>query len=386
MATGFDPSMRRQTPLAGQLIQRIHDQGPLSVLDYVEGCLSDPTHGYYTTQTAIGSDGDFVTAPEISQVFGEMVGVWCASTWQQMERPPTLDLVELGPGRGTLMADILRTLAKVPELAAAIRVHLVEISPNLSRLQHDAVAGFVPKLSHWRTLDEFRLATNQDHTATIVVANEYLDALGVEQWIAKPMPTPGQLAWHQRLVGIDDAGLLQFETADTPDDDALLHLPSDVAAAPNEIFEAAPAFASTVVPGMAALAERAPLAGLFIDYGHTQSATGETLQAVRNHAYEHPLTSPGEADLTAQVDFAALARLAKRAGLAADGPLTQAEFLGRLGIVERTSRLMSANPDKAAMIEAGTMRLLAPNGMGSRFKAIALRSPSLASLPCFQLQ
>ena len=193
------------------------------------------------------------------------------------------------------------------------------------------------------------------------------------------------MAWHQRRVGVDDAGLLQFETDGIPADVAAGPFPAGLAAASGEIFEIAPNLTASVIPCLKALAERGPLSGLFIDYGHTISATGETLQAVRNHAYEHPLTSPGEADLTAHVDFAMFAQLSGAAGLAVDGPLTQAEFLGRLGIVERTSRLMSANPARAAEIEAGTMRLLAPNGMGTRFKAIAVRSPSLAPLPCFQL-
>ena len=318
-------------------------------------------------------------------MFGELIGVWCALAWQQMDRPDALNLVELGPGRGTLMADALRALTKVPGLAQSLRLQLVESSPHLSRLQDEALAGRGPRPTHWRSLEEFCRDASRSSGPTIVIANEFLDALGVTQWIAQPSDAADRVAWHKRRVGVDDAGLLQFEIDRAPTDVAADLPPTDLSAESGEIFELAPAFAASVVPGLKTLAERGPLAGLFIDYGHTASATGETLQAVRNHTYEHPLSSPGEADLTAQVDFAMLTRFANSAGLAVNRPTTQAEFLGRLGIVERTSRLMSANPAKAATIETGTMRLLAPNGMGTRFKAITLRSPDLAPLPCFQL-
>ncbi|MGI9411814.1 MAG: class I SAM-dependent methyltransferase [Hyphomicrobiaceae bacterium] len=385
MVTGIDPGMRRQTPLAKLLVQRIREQGAISVLDYIETCLTDPIYGYYTTQTAIGSDGDFITAPEISQVFGELIGVWCVLVWQQMERPDALNLVELGPGRGTLMADALRALAKVPGLAQSLRLHLIESSDHLSHQQDETLAGLGSNPKHWRSLEEYCREANRGSGPAIIIANEFLDALGITQWIAQRSDVADRVAWHQRRVGVDDAGLLQFEMDRAPTDEAADLPPTDLTAEPGEIFEFAPAFDASVVLGLKTLAERGPLAGLFIDYGHTVSATGETLQAVRNHTYEHPLSSPGEADLTAQVDFAMLTRLATSAGLAVDRPVTQAEFLGRLGVVERTSRLMSANPAKAATIEAGTMRLLAPNGMGTRFKAITLRSPGLAPLPCFQL-
>ena len=177
MATDFDPAMRRQTPLADGLIRHIRRQGAISVDEYVAVCLTDPAHGYYTTQTAIGSDGDFITAPEITQVFGELIGVWCALAWQQMEQPETLNLVELGPGRGTLMADAVRALAKVPSLAQALRIHFVEASPHLSRLQNDALAESGLSQKHWRGLDEYCAGTSGCHAPTIVIANEFLDAL-----------------------------------------------------------------------------------------------------------------------------------------------------------------------------------------------------------------
>ena len=386
MTTNLDPDLRRATPLAGQLTERIHKQGPIPVESFILQCLTDPAHGYYTTRTTIGSDGDFTTAPEISQVFGELIGVWCALVWQQMQCPEAFDLVELGPGRGTLMADVLRVFAKVPGLTKALRLHLVELSPKLAHLQDAALAGSSAIPRRWHSLEQFARAAAHHDGPAIIIANEYLDALGVAQFVAQPCNTEQQVSWHRRFVGVDDTGLLQFETEATPTIQGpdLPQLPHTAKA--HDIFEHAPAIAGSVIPALTDLAERQPLASLFIDYGHTASAIGETLQAIRNHAYEHPLTSPGQADLTAHVDFAALARSATSAGLAVDGPFTQAEFLGRLGIIERTSHLMSANPDQAAMIEAGTLRLMAPNGMGSRFKAIALRSPSLAPLPCFQLQ
>lgn len=359
-----DPEARRTTPLALKLAQVIRASGPLPVADYMRACLLDPEHGYYIKRQPIGSSGDFITAPEISQVFGELIGLWCAVVWQQMGAPSRIDLVELGPGRATLMADALRALARVPAFLAAARVKLVEINPVLRRLQasslHDAGAAVC-----WHT----DLAEALDGCPAIVIGNEFLDALPVSQIVLT------DTGWRQRVVDFDASGRLVFAAGQLASGEGLASRWPDAEIGDIvEMGQPTPLITETLPSLPAAVA-------LFIDYGHTSRSIGDTLQAVREHRQEHPLTSPGEADLTTHVDFDLLSTRARAAGLVVDGPVTQTEFLGSLGIAERASRLMAANPSIAHEIEAGIARLISPYGMGSRFKAIGLRSPSLPSLP-----
>ncbi len=344
----YDPEARRDTPLARKLKQRIRREGPISVAEYMQVCLHDPEHGYYVKQAAIGRDGDFITAPEISQVFGELIGLWSAVVWQQMRSPAHINLVELGPGRGTLMRDALRAAGKVPEFFKALSVHLVESNERLTADQRAALADAGCQVN-WHAA----LATIPDGPA-IVVANEFLDTF----------PAAQHIGGKTRMIALDAAGNLIFEPADGAIREVQDH--------------------TALLAPLAARSEAAPLAALLIDYGHTATAPGETLQAVRAHTPEHPLCSPGEADLTVHVDFAAVAAAAQNRGLVVDGPISQGEFLGRLGIVERASRLMSANPAKAGEIELAIARLIAPQGMGSRFHVVGLRSPNLPKLPGFE--
>lgn len=333
---------------------------------FMQACLDDPVHGYRLKPDTIGAGGDFVTAPEISQVFGELIGLWCAVAWQGMGRPAPLRLVELGPGRGTLMRDVLRVAKAVPAFADAATVHLIEISPPLRRLQQDLLlrsegkAGF-PGIAWHRAVGDVPPG------AAIVVANEFLDALPIRQLLYCDD------GWHERVVEMAPEGGLRFAAGrkveyagGTPQPGAIVELR----------------------PGeddlLAALGARAgPLLALFVDYGPAEQSLGDTLQAVHRHGYSEPLAAPGMADLTAHVQFAALAGKARAAGLAVAGPVTQAEFLGRLGITERTVRLMAANPARAGEIEAATQRLMSPTGMGQLFKAMAMRSPGLPPPPAF---
>jgi NADH dehydrogenase [ubiquinone] 1 alpha subcomplex assembly factor 7 len=370
--------------LLAELTQRIRREGPLTVEAYMEACLGHPQFGYYRKAAAIGAAGDFITAPEISQVFGELIGLWCAVTWEAMRRPAPFRLIELGPGRGTLMRDALRAGRALPGFLAAAAVHLVEVSPRLRRLQREALGA-----STGKPLADGGIGASQGGLEiawhekvedvppgpAIVVANELLDALPIRQLIHA---TGG---WRERVVALGSDGQLQLEAGpDAPltRDEArwLAALPASDGA----IAELRPGEEALLT----ALAARSgPLAALLIDYGPAAPALGDTLQAVRNHAYADPLAEPGAADLTAHVQFAAVMAKARAAGLAADGPLTQAELLGRLGIVERTARLMAANPARAASIETGTQRLMSPGGMGQLFKAIAIRSPGLPVPPAF---
>lgn len=382
----YDPEARRDTPLALKLKEYIRANGPLSLKDFMAACLMDPEHGYYTGKTAIGAGGDFTTAPEISQVFGELIGLWSAVVWRQMGSPERLNLVELGPGRGTMMRDALRAAAKAPGFLDAVHVVLIEPSPTLRAIQAETLKGLSVPVLH---PSGPRHPGYADRHATIILANEMLDCLPIDQvqWGADGGLPP--MKWRRRTVELDAAGRLAFGLgeggalrADTPS-----RLP---APRPGDILEQRDPFA--IIGDIVVPAWTSPVAALLIDYGHVESGYGDTLQAVRNHAYEHPLTSPGEADLTAQVDFAAFVASVSehnaRPGavqLVVDGPVTQAEFLGSLGIVERASRLMAANPARAAEIETAVARLMAAPGMGSRFKAIGIRRPDLPPLPGFPM-
>jgi NADH dehydrogenase [ubiquinone] 1 alpha subcomplex assembly factor 7 len=358
--------------LLAELTERIRREGPLTVEAYMAACLGHPRYGYYRKAQAIGRAGDFVTAPEISQVFGELIGLWCAVTWDAMGRPAPLRLVELGPGRGTLMRDALRAAKALPGFLAAVSVHLMEISPTLRRMQRETLAPVGtggPETAWHAAIEEVPVGP------AIVIANEFLDALPVRQLIRDSG------AWRERVVGLGPDGRLQLAAGPTvPFTGGAGELPGDRPAPQGAVVELRPGEERL----LAALAARAsPLAALFIDYGPAEAAFGDTLQAVRGHAYADPLLEPGAADLTAHVQLAALVEKARAAGLAADGPVTQAEFLGRLGIVERTARLMAANPARAGEIEAGTQRLMSPGGMGQLFKAVTARSPGLPPPPGF---
>lgn len=364
----------KRTPLAAKLAQRIAEQGPISVADYIDACLNDPDHGYYRTRSAIGREGDFITAPEVSQIFGELIGLWCAIVWQQMGSPSKLNLVELGPGRGTLMRDALRAVKVVPGFDRVLQVHLIESNASLEAEQRTTLEA-VSATTHWHA----DLATALQpggaiaECPTILVANEFLDTLPVEQIVYR------QGSWHRRWVAIDDHGDLSFTVAEDRAD-APSALPAGIAPREGDIFEWAPQYES-LARLLAARAAGAPLAALFVDYGHVAMGFGDTLQAVAAHSHVSPLLAPGETDLSTQVDFARFVDACAQLDLVADGPLTQAEFLGALGIVQRASRLMSANPDKAGEIELAVARLIAPGGMGTRFHVTGIRGVNVAPLP-----
>lgn len=360
--TAADPA----TPLARRIADGIRREGPLPVAAFMAACLDDPEHGYYRTKPAIGRAGDFVTAPEISQVFGELMGLWAAVVWQQMGSPAAVTLVELGPGRGTLMRDALRATRRVAGFHAALKVVLVDANPHLRATQQATLAESCVPIAWCASLDDLAKGAGGP---VIVVANEFVDCWPVHQFVR------ANGRWQTRCVGLDGEGALAFvagsavevSTADCPDG----------------------AIAETFDYGaiVAALTRFRPVAALVVDYGDAAVGprVGDTLQAVRGHAYEPPLANPGEADMTAQVAFGTLAAAATASGaLAADGPITQATLLGRLGAVERASKLMAANPQAAAAIEASVARLLQPSGMGGRFKALAIRSAGLPVPPGFE--
>jgi SAM-dependent MidA family methyltransferase len=385
----YDPGARRDTPLARKLKERLRERDFLAMSLFVDSCLNDEEHGYYRTRDVIGRTGDFTTAPEISQIFGELIGLWCAVVWQQMGSPANLTLVELGPGRGTLMKDALRATAMVPGFHDALSIVLVEHSVRLRAAQSRALAENRCPLE-W--MDDYRRLFDSDFIAadraTIIVANEFFDALPASTLACHGRS--GQLGdqnvWIDCGVALEDDRLIERTPAESHMADGALDAAIDERtrrrnacfpnAQPGDIY-----IEQDFSPFAEALSRFERAAALVIDYGHTEPTLGDTLQAVRDHRFEHPLTSPGEADLSYQVGFGEMTEALRGQSLAVDGPVTQAEFLGALGLAERASRLMAANPARAHEIETAALRLIAPNAMGTRFKVLGARSPGLAHLP-----
>jgi NADH dehydrogenase [ubiquinone] 1 alpha subcomplex assembly factor 7 len=361
-----DPS-----PLESEVRRLIAIAGPMRIADYMQLCLTHPMHGYYINRDPLGAGGDFVTSPEISQMFGELIGLWMGAVWQQMGAPENVRVIELGPGRGTLMQDALRAARVAGRFRAALVVHLVEISPALRQAQERRLEGLdVPIFWHAALKDV-------PGGPAIVVANEFIDALPVHQAVKAAD------GWHERLINIGaDDNLVIVPAADP--------LPHFEASMPRSLRQSAIGSIYEWRSDRTALElgrrVRSDGAALVIDYGHANCGLGETLQAVSGHAAADPLRAPGLVDLTAHVDFEALAQSAGIIGARIHWPLAQREFLLRLGIEQRATVLKaSASPDQIVEIEAAYARLTGAEagGMGELFKAIAIADPKLGTLPGF---
>ena len=327
--------------LPDRLARAITLAGPIPIAQFMAAANAH----YYATRDPLGASGDFITAPEISQMFGELIGAWTADLWQRAGAPP-IAYVELGPGRGTLTADATRVMARA---GLTPPVHFVETSPVLRGEQAKRVPGAV-----WHG-DTTTLPTDR---ALLVIANEFFDALPIRQLVR------GGAAWHERLVACQDLLFLPIAGRAVPDAIIPVEL---AAAAPGSVIETSPA----AVAIMRDLAERLVAQGgamLTIDYGYEGPAIGDTLQAVRGHAVANPFDAPGEQDLTAHVDFATLGAAAAMAGARAHGPVSQGAFLTALGIDARAAKLGNAVRDDRD-------RLVADDQMGLLFKALALTAP-----------
>ena len=358
--------------LAEHLRRLIALKGPVSLADYMSEALWHPTAGYYATSRVLGEAGDYVTGPEISQMFGELIGLWCGVAWQSMGSPRPVRLVELGPGRGLMMADLLRAARFVPGFLDAARVHLLEASETLRSLQRERLAG--AEVSWHETL-----ASVPDGPA-IVLGNEFLDALPIL------MLERTRSGWRERLVDWDAAReRFRFVLAAGPSGAEALLPPAFARAEPGTVVEISPA----AIGYAAALAERVVTQGgvaLLIDYGPAESTAGTTLQALHRHRRHDPLEAPGTADLTAHVDFATLARAAREAGASVYGPVPQGVFLTRLGIRERADRLQGADGEKARAVRLALGRLIDASEMGTLFKAMVIAAPALGAPAGFEAQ
>ncbi len=355
---------RASASLSRRLRQRIREQGPVSAGVFISEALFDPREGFYATKDPIGAGEDFITAPEVSQMFGELIGLWLAQAWQRLGAPRPVQLIELGPGRGTMMKDILRAARAVPGFAKALNVTLVEISPALITVQAQSLDQ-APCPVHWRaTLQQAPKGPG------LILGNEFLDCLPVRQLVRQG----GN--WHERLVDCGPDGGFCFVLDPVP-------APASVQALiPPALREAQDGALVEVRPAIATLAEHlaerfaaAPGLALFIDYGPAQSEPGDSLQAIRAHQKVDPLAAPGSADLTTRVDFAELARIARNAGLQVFGPVPQGQWLKALGLEYRAADLMRKHPEQKARLARQVHRLSDAGEMGTLFKAIAIAAP-----------
>jgi NADH dehydrogenase [ubiquinone] 1 alpha subcomplex assembly factor 7 len=361
------------TPLESIIKQIIAQDGPISVARFMELCLAHPVHGYYMTRDPFGCAGDFTTAPEISQMFGELIGLWAADTWQKMGAPAKIALVELGPGRGTLMSDALRAAKSVPTFSASLEVHLVEISPILRESQRNTLANY--NVTWHQSIDTLPACP------TLIIANEFFDAFPIRQFMKQ------STGWHERLVGLNEVGDLIFGLSPQQ---AVEVLPSTLVGEGaskrrvrginniptyGSIFEISEASRDVAYSLYQHLKSHSG-AALFVDYGHIKSGVGDTLQALKAHKMVSPLEAIGEADLTAHVDFEALSKAAIQAGINVQEPITQAAFFKYLGIEHRATTLVkSAKTEQQKQdIETALQRLTntTPTGMGSLFKVLEI--------------
>ncbi len=346
--------------------KQIRLEGPLSVASYMGLCLTHSKFGYYKNCDVLGSSGDFITAPEISQMFGEFIGLFIAQSWLDLGSPKAFDLVELGPGRGTLLSDAFRVLEKVDGLINAMSLNLLETGSEFKELQKEKLGKYNPI---WvNDIEEI----SENNRPLIIIANEFFDALPIKQF----QKQNGN--WYERAIGLTSDKLSFGLAPNIIPKDAL---PQNIVNAPdNSVWEVS--FASLILmEKIASLVAARRGTFLAIDYGYNKTQTGETFQAIKNHEYADPLNNPGKADLTAHVDFEALQKSALKAGANVFKLKTQGEFLSLLGMKERSEQLASANPKQADEIKAATNRLISKEEMGELFKVLCVSSKDFTPFP-----
>jgi len=361
-----------RSPLENEIRRLIGIAGPMPIAEYMRLCLTHPQHGYYINRDPLGAGGDFVTSPEISQMFGELIGLWMAAVWRQMGSPENVRIVELGPGRGTMMHDALRAAKVVDGFREAIVLHLVEISPALRQVQERRLQELDTPTAWHDKLEDVPGGPG------IIIANEFIDALPVHQAVKQSD------GWHERVIDIGPDGNFVIAAAPDPLPFFATSMPRGLRNAPEgAIYE----WRDDGIALELGRRVRSNGAALIIDYGHAHYGLGDTLQAVAGHSFTDPLRAPGNADLTAHVDFEALGQSAESMGARIHGPVRQRDLFLRLGIEKRAAALKAgAARNKAAEIEIAFSRLIADGarGMGELFKAIAIAAPELGALPVFE--
>ena len=361
---------------AQHLAKLIELEGPIPISTFMQIALAHPKHGYYPAHAAIGVDGDFITAPEVSQLFGELVGVWVLQSWLDLEQPLDWQLIELGPGRGTLMSDILRTLKLRPWSLDGVQLHLVETSKPLRATQRETLGPMAMGALWHENIDSIPSGP------AILVANEFFDALPIRQFIKL------KGIWNERRVTLDETSSERDPPFRFVAEPTLFDVEHEVplarTAANGEVVELSSqsrSIAATIGKRLASERGRA----LIIDYGYAQERHGDTLQALSKHTKLDPLERIGQTDVTAHVDFASIGVAAEHEGARAYGPITQREFLSALGIRARLAALSkAASPAQRQRLERGAERLTSPGEMGDLFRVLVLSSPQLPAPPAFE--
>ncbi|PCI32660.1 MAG: methyltransferase [Alphaproteobacteria bacterium] len=362
------------TALETYLIKLIKAQGPITIATFMAEALGNPRHGYYMKQDPFGRAGDFITAPEISQMFGEMVGLWQAVNWMNMGRPEKIHLIEIGPGRGTLMQDALRSLKAIPGMMDALEIHLVEMSPKLKTTQAETLKDYKIPTWHSRIGDVLSQAKG---APILLIANEFFDALPVRQF-----QKTGN-GWHERLVSLDDKERLSLRLAPAPSPEHLI--PSALHRADVGSIAEVCSIGDNIMAEIAEHIQQSGGAALVIDYGHDAHGTGDTLQAVKAHKYVDILSEPGDVDLTTHVNFQRLKEVAHACETRVHGPTGQGVFLKALGIDARAETLSTnASEAQKSTILAALHRLTDDGEMGNLFKVMAVTDQSLSGVIGFE--
>tara|TARA_R110002111_G_scaffold71496_2_gene114749 strand:- start:1522 stop:2586 length:1065 start_codon:yes stop_codon:yes gene_type:complete len=348
----------------GKIIKaRIEKDGPISLHDYMQIALGHPEYGYYARQNPFGTEGDFITAPETSQMFGELIGLWAVDVWDKLGRPKKFYLVELGPGNGTLMADAQRSARLVPEFLTAAEIHLIE---NSARLRERQAYTLPDHGIHWH--DELPELSG---APVILIANEFFDALPIHQYCHQSG------AWFERMIALRDGNFV-YALANTP-----ASVKSAASADDGDILELCPA-GNKMIEQVSKLLFREGGAALIIDYGADEILLGDSFQAVKRHGYTDPLVKPGEADLTTHVRFSCLKEIALSYNITVQGPTTQGRFLERLGVEARHHQLRkNASDEQRKKLDAQLRRLISSSEMGTLFKVMALSHNVVAATEGF---
>ena len=357
--------------IAGRIAEQIRNGGPVSVAAFMTEAMFDPYNGFYATKNPIGAGEDFITAPAVSQMFGELIGLWCGHVWMDMGQPAPFHLAELGPGTGQMMSDVIRAGRAVPGFMEAAQIHLIEASPALKMVQGQTLTPMGAEIGWLNRIEDIPPGP------ALLLGNEFLDCLPVRQAVKHK----GQ--WHERMIGLTgaeegfrfvmgpqlgaDADLVPERLRDAPDGTLVELRPGD----------------QQIVDHLAQRFAEHPGHALFIDYGPAQSEAGDTFQAIRQHRKTDPLEAPGTADLTARVDFEQLAHFARSGGLDVAGPAAQGQWLTALGLEVRAAALIGQAPELKTKIARQVMRLSEPDQMGELFKVMALSTHSLPKPPGF---
>ena len=362
------------TKLEEIIVQKIRADGPMNLAEYMELCLGHPEHGYYMTRDPLGVKGDFTTAPEISQLFGELIGAWIADTWMQMGAPENFILLECGPGRGTLMSDALRVTKNLKGFHDALNLHLLEMSPVLKEMQSATLGRYD---ATWHN----DLSTVPHDIPIIVIGNEFLDALPVHQLVWR------EAGWVERFVGLSNNDTLSIVESKAVEEVTTALIPFLIPPNEGERVEVSLAQRDFLSDLLNIVLEQGG-STLFVDYGFIHNMAGDTLQAVKDHAYCNILSTPGEADITAHVNFSEISRVAMEKNMMVHGPVSQSDYLQRLGISIRGGLLrQNANEVQRCNLEAAVKRLIGTDTkqheMGALFKVIAFSSDARINLAGF---